>query len=102
MRSIEIEQEGDEYEIVKLLCERDDLLQGASLGVAKQVVSKGRESLSRRQQYVFQRYIADEYFKMKCGNCGVGMPTSDVVIALMEGDDWCGDCQHMWEVYQRD
>jgi hypothetical protein len=98
MRSIEIEQDNAEHEVLECLIE-SDLLEGAALGIAKQVLSKGRESLSEKQEYVFQRFVADKYFKLECSRCHIPMPTSEVLIALMEDDGLCGWCRHMREKY---
>jgi hypothetical protein len=98
MRSIEIEQESAEGEVLEYLIAYD-LLEGPALGIAKQVLSKGTESLTEKQEYIYQRFVADKYFSLECDRCSTPMPTCEVVYALTEGDDLCAWCRHMKAKY---
>ncbi len=98
MRSIEILDEIAEQKILELLVE-DKVLEGPALGIARQVLSRGRESLTERQEHVFQRFVVDQYINPLCRRCQSRLTTSEALNALMEADDLCGWCSHMRDKY---
>src|SRR5579884_2913737 len=94
MRSIEILQENDEHEVLKYLTEFGHL-EGAAHGIALQVLARGRESLTEKQEYVFQRFVADKFFRLECALCHGRMPTCEVVYALGMANGMCSWCSNM-------
>src|SRR5260370_16041862 len=99
MRSIEIQQENAESEILEFLAENEGYLEGPSQGIARQAVSKGMESLTRKQQYIFDRFIAGKFFHLECSRCHIPMPSSEVIPSLMEQDNLCAWCRNVKEKY---
>ncbi len=87
-----MEQDHAQQEILKVLVEQG-ALKDPALGIAKQVLDKGVDSLSGKQQYVYDTIIAKR-FKMECSLCHEDMETNDIPFALMEGDRLCGHCRH--------
>ncbi|MDY3554246.1 hypothetical protein R5W24_003365 [Gemmata sp. JC717] len=94
MRSEEIYEANAQQEVLEYLAESGDI-DGAALGITRQVLSHGRDSLSAAQETVFERHVAGEFFRMECGLCGDRMPTNEVVYALSEGNRYCSHCQHV-------
>lgn len=69
-------------------------LDGKALGITKQVIEKGQDSLSDKQEYVFKKEVVREFISMKCGRCGNGIPWSEMYAASGNGG-FCGYCAHM-------
>jgi hypothetical protein len=45
-------------------------LDGAALGITKQVIDRGEESLSPKQKFVFQQNVLDEFVTAECRRDG--------------------------------
>lgn len=75
-------------------------LEGTALGIAKQVITKGVNSLTDKQKYVFQNEVIDKYVKDYCERCSNSIPWSEMSIAHETG--FCGWCQHQFEKLQND
>jgi hypothetical protein len=82
-----------EREILEYLTEYG-YLEGAAQGIALQVIKKGRRSLKGEQVDVYEKFV-EEYFNLKCRRCHGEMPTSEILAALVEGDDLCSCCRKM-------
>lgn len=89
----ELSAEQDEREVLEYLVEYENL-SGAALGVARQVIDRGRDSMSDGQLQVWDWYIAP-YLKMKCRMCGSPLPASEILPALVEEDGHCCPCRNM-------
>lgn len=59
-----------------------------SFGVALKCLEEGYKSLSEKQRYVFDTYIAPKISK-ECAVCRQGIPISDLPIAYESGVDLC-------------
>jgi hypothetical protein len=97
MRALEMQQENDEDDLLELLLE-NDILPMPTAGIVKQMLSKGRESLSEKQGFYIRRDV-DKYIHLECDHCHIPMPTNEVLDALNEGDDLCSRCRYMREKY---
>lgn len=71
-------------------------LEGAALGVAKQWVSEGDESLSPKQAAVLKRYVFEPFVTEHCKFCSQVIPWSEM-LAAHENGGMCGWCQNGWE-----
>jgi hypothetical protein len=69
-------------------------LEGAALGITKLVIDKGRETLSPKQEYVFQTQVLDEYTVDECKRCSGDIPWCEMMAAYENGG-YCGWCTHM-------
>jgi NAD-dependent SIR2 family protein deacetylase len=67
-----------------------DYLQDSTLGIAKLVMDEGREKLSVKQNFVFQKNIIDEYAHQKCEMCHQKIPWSEMFSAIDTG--LCARC----------
>lgn len=68
---------------------KTEQLEGASEGIARQILDKGYKSLSVKQQKVFKRYI-QPLMEQKC-ECGCDLTLEDVKIGLGR----CGWCKNL-------
>jgi hypothetical protein len=73
-------------------------LEGPALGVTKQVIEKGEESLSEKQNHVFKKYVIDEYTVQECSRCGHDIPWPEMYDAATEH----GMCNWCWHMTQKD
>src|SRR5437016_692234 len=89
-----IMEENAECEVLEYLSQ-NGYLEGAVHGIALQVIDKGRDSLSPKQEAVFQTFVADKFFNLECSRCHIPMPTCEVVYALVEDDELCSWCRKM-------
>ena len=90
-----------EYEAFLQQIIDSDHLEGASLGIAKLVRTKGKEVLSSRQAHVFKRDVEDVYITDGCDNCGNDIPWSEMFEAFDNGGN-CGWCAHSLEKLERE
>ena len=94
MDSEEIREDMAEREILAYLTEHG-YLEGAAHGIALQVIGKGRNSLRGDQRDVFEKFVFEKYFNLKCRLCHGEMPTSEILAALMERDGLCSSCRNL-------
>ncbi|MGI2031404.1 hypothetical protein ACRQ1B_03325 [Rhizobium panacihumi] len=66
---------------------------GAAAGITKQVIADGEESLSQKQEFVFNRDVREPFLNLKCEQCGTSIPYDDAYEAL-HGDQLCSGCKH--------
>jgi hypothetical protein len=69
-------------------------LEGTALGITRQVISSGQESLSDKQAFVFKKYVLDEFTVSECLRCGDEIPWSEMYYAATE-HSMCSWCSHM-------
>jgi len=69
-------------------------LEGAALGITKQVIDKGEESLSAAQRSVFNKQVIDQFVTHECSRGGHDVPWSEMYEAYTNGG-YCSYCQHM-------
>ena len=71
-----------------------DLLEGSALGIAKQVLAQGVDSLSAKQLYVFENHIIAARTVEECTRCAHDIPWHEMVAAYRNGG-YCDYCEHM-------
>jgi len=71
-------------------------IEGAALGITKVVIEKGQEALSKKQAYVFQAAVLDEYTVGECKRCSGDIPWCEMMEAYDNGG-FCGWCAHMMD-----
>lgn len=69
-------------------------LEGAALGIVKQVIDKGEDSLSDKQKYVFETQVLDQFTISECSRCGGDIPWSEMYAAATD-TGMCSYCAHM-------
>jgi DNA-directed RNA polymerase subunit RPC12/RpoP len=70
-------------------------LDGAALGIAKQVADRGLDSLSDKQKYVFERDVMSHYYVEECERCGNEIPWEEMYQAT--DSNYCSYCEHMYQ-----
>jgi hypothetical protein len=65
-------------------------LEGAALGITKLVIDKGREALSGKQEYVFQKDVIDRFVHERCKTCHDTIPWCEMFFAIDRGQ--CVGC----------
>jgi hypothetical protein len=70
-------------------------LNSKEVGIAKQMLQNGYDSLSEKQKYVFDKMIEDNSVE-ECQRCACDIPWSEMLEALDNGG-YCNYCQHMME-----
>lgn len=70
------------------------VLDGPALGITKQAISEGIDSLSEAQLHVFKKYVVDEHASIDCARCGEEIPLSELMVAFDNGH-LCSWCWHM-------
>jgi hypothetical protein len=93
-----LEEHQEEIEMKDLLQELIDTghLENPALGITRQVIAQGRQSLSERQAYVFQTQVWKQYVLEECSSCEHSIPWSEMYEALSNGGR-CGYCVHKAE-----
>lgn len=72
-----------------------------ALGTAKQIVSKGINSISSRQEYAFiQHGLLAENYVEECAQCSNPIPWSEMLEALDDG--YCSWCRNSLEKLERE
>jgi len=59
-------------------------------GITKLVIDKGRETLSEKQEFVFQKNVIDKYVHESCDMCHQKMPWCEMFPAIDKG--LCAAC----------
>lgn len=78
---------------VEQLIELNYIEEKTALGVAKQFVNDGFQSLSDKQKYVLETYVLGENKVEDCKRCASPIPWSEMLEALDHGH--CSYCWHM-------
>ena len=68
-------------------------IEGAALGITKQVMDKGYPSLTDNQIYVFKKEVLDHYVTDSCTMCASPIPWEEMVHASDNGGycSWCSN-----------
>ena len=64
------------------------------LGVIKQVIGQGEDSLSEKQNFLFKKHVLDVYTVKECVLCAGNIPFSEMFDAATD-HGMCGHCSHM-------
>lgn len=83
-------QEEDFNVFLNELIEGDRFNDSKEVGIAKLVIEKGFESLSEKQQFVFEKAISYYVFN-ECNRCGTDIPWCEMSAAEDNGQlcSWC-------------
>ncbi|WP_036487100.1 hypothetical protein [Myxosarcina sp. GI1] len=85
-------EENEINELLELLVDNGHL-EGSALGITKQVIDRGVNSLSSKQKYVFENKVLKNYVIESCSICGGGISWSEMYQAI-ENEGICGYCEH--------
>lgn len=70
-------------------------LESAELGITKQVITDGIESLSEKQRFVFHEGVMCVFAREECSRGGCPIPWSEMIDACDRM--WmCGSCLHQY------
>jgi hypothetical protein len=69
----------------------------AALGITRQVIDRGEDSLSPKQKFVFKRDVLDVFVTAECKCCGGPVPWSEMYQAYHNGG-YCAGCA--WRLYK--
>jgi hypothetical protein len=92
-RRIDEMEEAEKNDFLRQLIEGNHL-DGAALGITKQVLDKGEESLSPKQKFVFQQDVLNEFVTAECRRDGGTIPWSEMYRAYHNGG-YCAYCEYM-------
>lgn len=70
-------------------------LEEKEAGIAKRMLTKGYDTLSEKQKFVFDKAIENNTVN-ECKRCGSDIPWCEMLEALDNGG-YCNYCQHMIE-----
>jgi hypothetical protein len=68
-------------------------LDGPALGITKQTIDKGFESLTPKQKHVFIKDVIDPNSLNECGLCPNDIPWCEMTAAVENGG-YCSWCKH--------
>lgn len=68
-------------------------LDGPALGITRQVIDKGEDSLTEKQKFVFRRDVLDEFVTAACCHCDGKVPWSEMYSAYHNGG-YCAGCAY--------
>ena len=71
----------------------DAYLEDTHAGIARQLIAKGENSLSSRQQMVLEVYILSEFYGHTCSRCQ-RQPEWEDMYEVAFGEGSCGRCLH--------
>lgn len=69
----------------------DHELDGAARGITRRVIATGRQSLSPKQQAVFESYVVAPWLSQRC-RCGNHSVESFELIGLWGNNGYCARC----------
>ena len=82
-------------EFLQELLDSGSIDDGKEIGITKQVIDKGYDSLSDKQKWVFDKMIDANTFD-ECNRCGDSIPWCEMMYAL-DNDGLCSYCVHQLE-----
>ena len=85
-----IDDDPDFIDFLRVLVERGEL-EGAALGVTKQTIARGVESLSAAQRVVLEKHVIRKHAIEYCERGSESIPWSQMADALDNGG-YCGYC----------
>lgn len=71
-------------------------LDDPSLGITKQVITKGEDSLSDKQKQIFEKHVLDFYTISECSRCGGDIPWVEMYDVATD-HNMCNWCWHQSE-----
>jgi hypothetical protein len=75
-----------------------ELLDPKEIGITKQAIAKGYESLSETQRYFLENYVVTPNVILECKNLECEL-TWDEMHQAVNGDGYCSSCRHDLERY---
>jgi hypothetical protein len=86
-------EHGDQAQREEILREllADGQIQGPAAGVTRQLLARGENSLSDRQEWVFSTQVREKYIDRICELCEQRIPVSEVRESWSNGG-YCGIC----------
>lgn len=66
-----------------------------AIGISKQLIDKGYDSLSPKQKKVID-IVANKHFYKECTHCGDSIPWCEMMFAINNGG-MCTHCVHVWD-----
>lgn len=94
---MEYSEQNEIDELLELLVSNVHL-KNPALGITKQVIDRGADSLSKKQKYVFENEVLKKYVLESCSICGGTIPWSEMYPAIENGGV-CGYCEHKLSKY---
>lgn len=79
-----------------------NLLEGAALGIARQLEDRGRQSLSLRQRRAFLENGWNTGVALECADCGCPILSEDLVWSKVWAGGRCRDCEWLREHRMKD
>lgn len=80
-----------------------DHLEGASAGIARQVIARGVDSLSVKQRYIFEMEVVKPHFRAYCEHGSCSIPLCEMYEAIHgDANGMCNYCAHMHEKAMRE
>jgi hypothetical protein len=85
-------RETDEFQFREFLQQlvKAGYLDGKALGITALVIDKGREELSEKQEFVFQKEVLERYVHERCRVCQQKIPWCEMFFAIDRGE--CAAC----------
>jgi len=107
-RMMEIQEEQDHKDVIEHLLENETLLEDVPLkeedkvkDIAKLIIDKGLDSLSKKQIYNYKKHIEPKITGSQCEVCET-IYTSLEDIQFLEDNGICGSCQHTKDSIMKD
>ncbi len=77
------------------LLNNGEILESTVAGICRQVIGKGRSTLSDKQEFIFKIKVEKEFLQRECQNCGHQLTIDELGIDESgEPNDTCFSCQH--------
>jgi len=73
-----------------------EVLESKEIGIAKLVIDKGYNFLTKKQKYVFDKNVVGFYYIEECKRCSINIPWSEMLNAY-DNNNMCGYCEHVFE-----
>ena len=96
---LRFQEEGFREFLQRVIAEED--LEPRELGITKQALAQGVESLSRNQFYMFQKYVLEIHAVDKCIQCEEEIPWHEMIDVSRNGG-YCIVCMRRDESMMRD
>lgn len=70
-------------------------MSNAAVGIAKLVKDKGSDSLSSKQNYIFEHEVLGRYANLRCRFCDSEIPIDEAIFAVEENKELCLHCSRV-------
>jgi hypothetical protein len=95
--AIHPEEESEFIDFLRSLISYGDFSSNATtLGITKQVISKGLKSLTEKQSSAFETLVLKPYTRKLCPNCSCRIPWSEMFETVVEGGE-CRECKRIFD-----